>query len=149
MFKSNAELLWEAHSAQNLNRASKNYTFEWLYGYLNTVKQILKYFTKTSLLNSLINHQECKVRAIEDDIKDTFFYSHSVSRDSLEQPDYFGRNKVPNKIWKRHSALLVYQHQVCRQKAIHTQIKTVVVADQALSSSNILANNEPSGDFKR
>jgi len=62
-------------------------------------------------LTAFIRRRHDKVCALEQSMKDEFFnYSCLTSQ-----------NKVPSRVWKRHSALLVYGKQVNRQQQIYKQ----------------------------
>jgi hypothetical protein len=60
----------------------------------------------TSLLSAFIQQHETKVNEAEHKLKGSFF----------QLSGFKGQSKVPDRVWKRHSALLVYREQVNRQQ---------------------------------
>ena len=65
-----------------------------------------------SLLSALIRHQQHKVSAFEQSMKEEFYQCGGFA----------GRTKVPGRVWKRHSALLVYREQVYREQVYRDQM---------------------------
>jgi len=67
---------------------------------------------KKTSLSTLIRRRQEKIDVIfEQNLKDEFYPC-----DGASAYNFTARNKVPGRVWRRHSALLVYQEQFYRHQ---------------------------------
>lgn len=112
MAKTTAEPVWttqtDGHSdtgwAMGINRVVHNSVTN-LRPLVNAVCSLFCRTNNKSCFSLFIRHQQEKARDFEQSIKDEFYQCGGFA----------GHNKVPGRVWKRHSALLVYRDQVFRQ----------------------------------
>jgi hypothetical protein len=112
MVKATVETFWGNECARNDARASAGNFGKWYHNAKQAWRRYLMGDKSTShFLQSIVLRQQQKFSVVERNIKDTFFHADK----------YTGRQNVPDKTWRRHSAFLVYRQKLVFDRNNHSR----------------------------